>query len=161
MRFLQIKDKSETFQYIAESIFEFSKPRGLIVNSYDTENSQFQVESALGFKQYIGSITKIMNCEMIGSNYREDYNRYPLSETKNKLIFLPDGLYSVNFGNLNRKESMIIESMLNVNRVYQFIFSDGEKTLGSVIILYSEEKFPFETMLEIFLHQATIAINRI
>lgn len=161
MRFLQIKDKSETFQYIAESIFEFSKPRGLIVNSYDTENSQFQVESALGFKQYIGSITKIMNCEMIGSNYREDYNRYPLSETKNKLIFLPDGLYSVNFGNLNRKESMIIESMLNVNRVYQFIFSDGEKTLGSVIILYSEEKFPFETMLEIFLHQATIALNRI
>jgi hypothetical protein len=66
----------------------------------------------------------------------------------------------VNFGNLNRKECMQIESMLNAKRVYNFTFSLEEKILGSVIILYGEDKFQFETMLEIFLHQATIALNR-
>ncbi|MBP7282825.1 MAG: PAS domain-containing protein [Leptospiraceae bacterium] len=160
MKFLQIKERSEIFEYIAGAIFEFSKPRAVIVNSYEEETCHFQVESANGFKQFMGSLVKIMNCEIIGAKFQMEKERYPQAFIQNKLIFLPDGLYAVNFGNLNRKECMVIESMLNVNRVYNFIFSDGGKILGSVIILYSEEKFPFETMLEIFLHQATIALNK-
>ncbi len=160
MRFLQTNAKEEIFEYVASSIFEFAKPRAIIVNSYNPETSEFKVESVSGFKHFMGPIIKLINCEIVGAKFSLDKTRFPQAAIYNKLIFLPDGLYAVNFGNLNRKECMIIESMLNSNRVYNFILAEEGKILGSVIILYADEKFPFETMLEIFLHQATIALNR-
>jgi PAS domain S-box-containing protein len=160
MQFLETHSKEEIYDYIASSIFEFAKPRAIIVNSYNPETSEFRVESVSGFKQFMGSIVKLINCEIINAKFLFEKERYSFAATPNKLISLPDGLYAVNFGNLNRKECMIIESMLNANRVYNFILAEEGKILGSVIILYSDEKFPFETMLEIFLHQATIALNR-
>lgn len=160
MRFLQTNAKEEIFEYVSSSIFEFAKPRAIIVNSYNPENSEFKVESVSGFKQFMGPIIKLINCEIVGAKFSLDKTRFPQAAIYNKLISLPDGLYAINFGNLNRKECMIIESMLNANRVYNFILAEEGKILGSVIILYADEKFPFETMLEIFLHQATIALNR-
>ena len=159
MKFLQIQERTEVFEYIANAVFEFTKPRAVIVNSYEKENSNFKVEAIKGFKQFIGPIVKLINSELIGAKFALENERYPQALTENKLIYLPDGLYAVNFGNLNRKECMLIESMLNVNRVYNFIFSENGKIFGSVIILYAEDKFPFATMLEIFLHQATIALD--
>ncbi len=160
MRFLQTNAKEEIFEYVSSSIFEFAKPRAIIVNSYNPENSEFKVESVSGFKQFMGPIIKLINCEIVGAKFSLDKTRFPQAAIYNKLISLPDGLYAINFGNLNRKECMIIESMLNANRVYNFVLSEEGKILGSVIILFADEKFPFETMLEIFLHQATIALNR-
>ncbi|MBP9165187.1 MAG: PAS domain-containing protein [Leptospiraceae bacterium] len=160
MEFLQTKSKTEIYDYTSSSIYEFSKPRAIIVSSYNHESQEFRVESISGFKQLIGPIVKLINSEIIGAKYHYEIDRFPPAATLNKLIQLPDGLYAVNFGNLNRKECMQIESMLNAKRVYNFTFSLEEKILGSVIILYGEDKFQFETMLEIFLHQATIALNR-
>jgi hypothetical protein len=160
MEFLQTKSKTEIYDYTSSSIYEFSKPRAIIVSSYNHESQEFRVESISGFKQLIGPIVKLINSEIIGAKYHYEIDRFPPAATLNKLIQLPDGLYAVNFGNLNRKECMQIESMLNAKRVYNFTFSIEEKILGSVIILYGEDKFQFETMLEIFLHQATIALNR-
>ncbi len=160
MRFLQTNSKEEIFEYMSASIFDFTKPRAIVVNSYNPNTLEFKVESMSGFKQFIGPIEKLVNFEIKGSKYVFEKERYFPAATPNKLLHLPDGLYAVNFGNLNRKECMMIEAMLNANRVYSFILLEEEKILGSVIILYPDEKFPFETMLEIFLHQATIALNR-
>jgi PAS domain S-box-containing protein len=160
MQFLEIRSKEEIYDYIASSIFEFAQPRAIIVNSYSQESLQFKVESVRGFKQFMSPIIKLINCEIIGAKYLLEKERYSPAATPNKLILLPDGLYAVNFASLNRKECMTIETMLNAKKIYNFILYEEEKILGSVIILYSEEKFPYETMLEIFLHQATIALNR-
>jgi len=160
MRFLETTTREEIFEYVSLSLFEYTKARAIIVNSYDLESQEFKVESTSGLTQFIRPIEKLINCEIKGSKFKIEFERCPPAATLNKLIHLPDGLYAVNFGNLNRKECMQIESMLNAKRVYNFTFSLEDKILGSVIILYGEDKFQFETMLEIFLHQATIALNR-
>lgn len=159
MNYLQINTRNEVFDYIANAIFKLAKPRAVIVNSFDLESNQFKVEALSGFKQFAAPINKLINCDLVDLKYSFDKERFLYAETYNKLIFLPDGLYAINFGDLNRKECMMIESMLNTSRIYTFTLAEENKIIGSVIILHSEEKFQFETTLEIFLHQAIVALN--
>ncbi|HRG46442.1 MAG TPA: PAS domain-containing protein, partial [Leptospiraceae bacterium] len=96
MEFLQTKSQMEIYDYTSTSIYEFSKPRAIIVSSYNHESQEFRVESISGFKQLIGPIVKLINSEIIGAKYHYEIDRFPPAATLNKLIHLPDGLYAVN-----------------------------------------------------------------
>ncbi|HNK56645.1 MAG TPA: PAS domain-containing protein, partial [Leptospiraceae bacterium] len=76
MNYLQLNSKKEIYHFIAESIFKFTKPRAVIVNSFYLENSQFQVEVTSGFKQFAAPIQKLINCDLSDLRFEFDKERF-------------------------------------------------------------------------------------
>lgn len=160
MKFLELKNPAEIYHFIAESVQEMTGASGVIVNSFNTKTGLYTTAAIKGFKQVLGSIIKMIGHEIIGLTFpaeldRKDENR----DIDNKLVFLPDGLYTIKYGNLNRKECAVIESMLIINKVYSVLIKNGGEIFGSIIILHAEE-VTAKTLLEIFSEQASTALKR-
>lgn len=159
MKFLQIETRSDLETYIVETLKSKTNARGIIFNLF-TESEEFQTVSVAGFKTIQTSIMKILKSEMIGIEYKIDEEKIlNFSESYNKLFFLHDGLYSLNYGNLNRKDCIILESLLNVQKVYTITLFD-KKVYGSIILLFSDDEHPEEAIIEIFSSQVLIALKK-
>jgi PAS domain S-box-containing protein len=159
MKFLQIETGSDLESYVVETLKSKTNARGIIFNLF-TESEEFQTVSVAGFKTIQTSIMKILKSEMIGIEFEIEEDRLiDFTNTYNRMNFLPDGLYSLNYGNLNRKDCIILESLLNVQKVYTITLFD-QKVYGSIILLFSDDENPEEAIIEIFSSQVLIALKK-
>ncbi len=159
MKFLQLNSIQEIYSYATETLKNSFEIRGVILTIYN-EKENFETVSVSGFKLIQTSIMKVLKSELIGIEYKVEESRLiNFQYSYNKLYFLPDGLYSINFGYINRKDSLIIESLLNVKKVYTVTLFD-EKIYGSLILLFSEEDKIKESVIEIFSSQLLIALKK-
>jgi PAS domain S-box-containing protein len=159
MKFLQLKSIEEVYNYAVETIRVSTNARGVFFNKH-LEEDIYQTSAVSGFKLVQTSIMKLLKTEMLGVNFKIEEEKFLNFEyTINKLYFLPDGLYTINYGNLNRKDCKILESIMNVTKVYIITLAEGEKLFGNFVLLYSEDQEPPTALLEIFCNQVLISIK--
>jgi PAS domain S-box-containing protein len=160
-KFLEIYTEFELYRFIAKEISEMSEGSCVIVNSYDLISNQFKTVATAGFEKFQTEIYSLLGRDIKETFYSIEFTDPAfIYNAREEIEEVPEGLYSLSYGNWNHKLCIQIEQTTKTKKVYSIVLKHRETLLGNIILLHNKEFLEKKAMLEIFQNQASINLYR-
>ncbi|MFO7850723.1 MAG: PAS domain S-box protein [Spirochaetia bacterium] len=147
------------YSYIGRRLFELNPSAYIIVNSVYQELGLLTTEALFGADPYIEKVVSVLGFNPVGRSYSYDSKLYGLAT--GKVEYYGGGLYELTFGEVPRPLCRIVETMLNLQRVYMMAFIVDNEIYASATMIFpgTADIYNVETV-ETFIKQASIALKR-
>ncbi len=154
-RFLEIVDESELYTFIAYEINRFFPSSSLLINLYDPLNHFFTTVSSSGFESKMNEVYSLLGRDFRGLKYIDE----SLDTDKMKDIE-KTSLFSLKYGNFNRKICSQIEILSESTEIYTIPFFYKTLFLGNCILFQRESKLEITGTIEVFLNQVSVNLYK-
>ncbi|MCX7998692.1 MAG: PAS domain S-box protein, partial [Leptospiraceae bacterium] len=161
-KLLEIFTENELYKFIAKQTSELSQNSLVIVNSFDSISEVFRTRAFYGFEKYMSEIYKLLGKDLRDIIYKvgkENLQAYNINRV-DMITELPQGLFSLQYGNWSYKICTDFQRILECKKVYVIGLSYSEIFLGNIIILLQKEYLESKSTLEIFANQASVSLYR-
>jgi PAS domain S-box-containing protein len=160
MSFVDFPPGKNIYRFIGEQLKELAGESIVVVNSIDEASDILTTQAVLGLGKYSEDISKLVgrNPEGIEFNARDEGLAY-LSD--GRLHDYEGGLYGIFLEVLPELVCRAIEKLYRLGKIYTIGFVEGKKLFGTAaIFLFQDTELENEEVIETFIKQASIAIQR-
>lgn len=160
MNFIELHDEDNIYQMIGQKVKSLSYDTLNIVTSYNDYQKQFQIESVNGNQTFVSAVHDILggSLEKILMKFSPEAAAILAS---GKLLRYSGKLYDMLSGTLPSKKCDQIEKDLDLRDIYLMGFNRNGKLLGGLVLfMHSGREMVNRLVLEAFVSQASIAIQR-
>lgn len=159
MDIINISSEAELYPFIAERVHELAAGAVAIVSSY-TEKSEYSVVKAVaGIEALKEEMHQLFDRDILEMNFPVSPDNLLVT---GRLEKESGGLHVVTEGLVDREQSRAFAEKTGIRGIYSMGFTRKQKVFGSVVIisLKHTEEF-FTDIIEAFINQATVALQRI
>ncbi|MCK4732754.1 MAG: PAS domain-containing protein, partial [Methanophagales archaeon] len=160
MRFVEFSPDEDIYRFIGEQLKELTGDSIVGINSIDEDPSILVTRAVLGLGQFSKSIIKLVGQHPEGMTY---------NRSAEDLSYLSDGrlheyrkrLYDVLLKTIPKPACDAIERICKMGKIYTIGFTKERELFGTaVIILHKGAELEDEIIIEAFIKQAAIALQR-
>jgi PAS domain S-box-containing protein len=157
--FLQIRDKNEIYEYVADKISELVKNPIIFIGSY--LRNQNVNEYSYGIEKYIEEIKTFIGEDPNGFSLVLNDQRKNLLLDKT-LIEIKGGISGLTMDQIPRKLCKQIEAAFDLNKIYVIGIAKDDDIIGSIVIITSgSEEIKYPDVIEALVSQTAVALERI
>ncbi len=159
LSFLEYEQGNNIYKIIGENLIK------LIPNSYlvisRIEGDITIVKYIAGIKENFDTLSKMLNGTVL--ERKTKLNEVALNRlNKGKTIKVPGGLTEISLNTLPHSVIKVLEKTFNIDSVYVCGMKKDDNLLGSAIIIMKDSyKLEDIEIIDAFMHQAALALNRI
>lgn len=158
MGFIELSPQEDIYHFIAEQLKTIIKDAVVFVSSF--EDGLIKVKTTLGIEKHIGSILKVVGRYPVGMTFKlEDPEREKILKS-GRLTRVPDGLYTLTFGQLPKAACLSMEKLFGLGGVYVIGFTRKRELFGDVVIItLKKSELDNKNLIEAFINQAGVALQ--
>lgn len=160
MEFVRLQPETDIYRHVATRVHDLAGKAIIVVTSYDKENRELCQRAIVGSGRIIDAASAIAGIKMRG--FRQILNAEAEQQMKvGRLIRIEEGLYEALLRSVPRKVTRAIERTMGVRAVYGMGCLVGEECFGGVLILLrSNHGLPHAILMEAYISQAALAMQR-
>jgi PAS domain S-box-containing protein len=161
MKFVEISKDDDIFQNIGEMLHSLVGNCYVGVSDYHEKDGVIEVKSLVGAQEIFKDVLKIMGRDPVGMRVTPDPQAVKERLSEQRLMRIPGGLHEVIFGKLPQPVCTALETLGHVNGFYSVGFIRAGVIYGTaVILLRDRETFRNQELVESFISQASVALQR-
>ncbi|MCK4795282.1 MAG: PAS domain S-box protein, partial [Desulfobacteraceae bacterium] len=161
MQLVDFPPERDMYDFICEKVKQFVDEGIVAVNSIDLENDTLQVRKVLGIGEAkLKMIDKLLGRKTTSISLSGIFQEAKEALTSGKLAKVEGGLYTVFFQKFPKTVCQQIEKVVGIKGIYSIGLRRKGKLLGSVTILASKNSRVNKNVIETFVNQASIALER-
>jgi len=159
LEFLELDDNANIYEYIGEKVHQLAGKSYIMVTSFDETNQMATLQSVHGVGKIMDSVLKILGQHPVGMT------SYLTPARKKDVLYQKltnrENLYEMLSGAISKPVSMLLESILDIGRIYEMGFARRDFLIGDVTIITPKNK-PLENVevIEAFIKVAAVALHR-
>lgn len=157
---LEMDHDDDIFAYICNIVESLVENAAVLVSSFDQEKTKFKLEAIGGIEEHKEKIFELLDGSPLGlSAFLEVHETEDL--VKQKLVKSSLDFKTHVRGAMDDTTSRMIENLFGISDIYVMGFSRKSDILGDVMIVFKKDgRFKNREMIEIFVKQASVAIER-
>lgn len=160
LQLVEFPHDKNIYDYIGKQLLEFLENKAyIIVNSVDIKTKISTVQALLGVGPRTDKLVTLMGRNPVGMTFEIDDTTPYYSD--GKLHFYKDGIYGLSLKTIPKVVGNSIEKLFNIKSIYLIDLAKQDQFFGSIIILLkSKEPLENKKLIETFIKQASIAVQR-
>lgn len=159
--FLELSSVDDIYQYVGKYLNELIPNSVIIINDINVPEKTITTRHLFGLgNNKLKPIINTLGMDPVGKQYpfEEELKDY---YQKQRLVRFHGGLGEFSFGHLNPELAKQIERLLNLKDIYTIGLRQDSKLYSAIHILkFNAPGIQYFDMVETFLHQASIALQR-
>ncbi|MGC9309053.1 MAG: PAS domain-containing protein, partial [Thermoplasmatota archaeon] len=160
-RLNNMSQADELYQFVAKSIRERVDNAVVVVAVKDASSDCHRVEMVAGLGQRASSLLKHLGRDPVGMEFQL-HGKYRDALHEGKMMQISAGISELTHGKIPQPVARAIEKLLHIGDMYTVDLVKGDDLFGNVtIILKKGDTIEDTTILETFIWQASIALQRI
>lgn len=160
MKFVELQPKNDIYGVIAQQLKLLLGKAFVSINSYDESTQCATVRSFLGEGMHTSRLLKILRHSPVNSSYSIATEVLHILKT-GKLTEFSQKNFNLCLGNISENLHYSVEKMLNQSTIYGIGFIHKGTLYGhAMIILLEDESIRQPELVEAFIHQSSIALQR-
>jgi PAS domain S-box-containing protein len=161
MKLGEVSGDEDIFQRIGEQLHALVGECYVGVSDYHELEGVIEVKALIGAKAYFRDILKIMGRNPIGMRFQPAPEAVQERLQTQQLRKIPGGLHEVTFFSLPKAMCTALERLTQIRAVYSVGFIRQGVIYGTaVIFLRGRETFENRDLIESFIHQASVSLQR-
>jgi PAS domain S-box-containing protein len=160
MGFMELPPEVDIYLHIAENLKKIVGDSIIIVNSFDPKTDLTCARAVVGLGKLSKLAFKILGRKPVGMSYKiNEVARHHLLSGKYHKV--PGKMYELSFGQMPKPICHAIEKLFGIREIYSMGFTwRGELYGNVVIILRGQTELKNIKMIETFINQAAVALQR-
>ncbi len=160
LELLRQNPETDMLQFVGERVWSFVQDALVVVNSYDPSQNQTTVRGLFCRPEERERLVQLFGGDPVGLALTVT-PKYRAMMTPGKLNPVPGGLYSLCFEQIPEPLCRQLEADFEISCIHAAVFSLGEELVGTLAILSRRpEPLPYAAVVETFLNQAAVSVQR-
>lgn len=157
---LDLSDDDKIYHYIAKKMSEIVPESIIIVNSYNNETEESQIQSIVASKWMLNKATKLIGRDPRAMKFRiDEAGRKQLLQQR--LVTGPKGISELSAGKIPPKTGDVLDKLLRIHLIYGMGFSWRGVVYGNALIITREGKdIEKKEFVETFIGQVSSVLQR-
>jgi PAS domain S-box-containing protein len=160
MRFIEANPEEDIYKLIGEQIFEQIPNCFIILNEYDPATDSLICRHLFGMGKRLQAVMKFLDGDIVGRNFKinETVDRRPMYS--GKLEQIEGGVAELSFNTIPASIARMIEKFLGIKIILGIGFVYKDRLFGNAIFILREDTELRTQLVETYIHQASIALQR-